>query len=117
MFRFTAQGRIFRIQELKSNTLSITLVADRIVEGRDDTWTATEYLGCISFDAELNRQMLTDLEKNQNVTLEGRLIPRKRMVNDKPVYDTTMEITGYKRISKPKANGKHAPADQADASA
>lgn len=117
MFRFTAQGRIFRIQELKSNTLAITVVADRIVEGREDTWTATEYLGCVSFDADLNKRMLIELEKGQSVTLEGRLVPRKRMVEGKPVYDTTIEITGYSRGAKAKANGKAKTAETDQASA
>ena len=120
MFRFTAQGRIGRIQELAKGALRISVAAERIVEGKSNTWTQTEWLGCISFDAELNKRMLTDLEVGQNVTLEGRLVPRDREVDGKKLYDTTMEITGFQRGAKPsaKANGKAKPADAgADATA
>ena len=81
MFRFTLQGRIGRIQELQKNTLRISLAADRLVEGRDGQWTATEWLSCVSFDAALNTQMLIELEKGQSVTLDGRIVPRVREVD------------------------------------
>ncbi|QGZ94905.1 single-stranded DNA-binding protein [Terricaulis silvestris] len=119
MFRFTVQGRIGSINEYRSNTLSISVAADRLVEGRDGQYTATEWMRCVSFDAELNKQMLVELEKGQLVTFEGRLVPRVRDKSaDKKTYETALEITSFQRGAKPKANGraKSAPAETANAS-
>jgi antirestriction protein ArdC len=116
MFRFTAQGRIGRIDELKNNTLRISLAADRLVEGNDGQWTKTEWLSFVSFDAELNKQMLTDLEKGQSVTLEGRIVPRTREVEGRRLYDQSFEITRVQRGARAKpqrtfpiAISQHAP--------
>ncbi|MBX3428153.1 MAG: single-stranded DNA-binding protein [Hyphomonadaceae bacterium] len=118
MFRFTLQGRIGRIEELKNNTLRISLAADRIVEGQSDTWTKTEWLGAVSFDQALNTKMLTELEKGQSVTLEGRIVPRMRERDGRKLYDQTFEITGFQRGAKAKANGKtKAAPEPAEASA
>lgn len=119
MFRFTLQGRIGRIQELQKNTLRISLAADRLVEGRGGQWTATEWLSCVSFDAALNTQMLTELEKGQSVTLDGRIVPRVREVDGKRIYDHTFEITRFQRHSKPKAPKAKAaaPVEPAEAAA
>ena len=113
MFRFTANGRVGSINQYKNNTVSISLAADRIVEGRDGQFTATEWIRCVSFDADLNKRLLTDLDKGQSVTLEGRLVPRVRDKNpDKKVYETTLEITGFKPGAAPKAQSAQAkPAD------
>ncbi len=110
MFRFTLQGRIGRIEELKHNTLRLSVAADRIVEGPNDTWTKTEWLGAVSFDPALNTQMLTELEKGQSVTLEGRIVPRMRERDGKKLYDHTLEITRFQLHSKPKAPAKAKPA-------
>lgn len=110
MFRFTAQGRIGAINQHRNNTLSISIAADRIAEGRDGSFTLTEWMRGVSFDPALNKQMLIDLEKGQTVLFEGRLVPRVRDKNATPkIYDTTLEITSFKRISKPKAKAE-APA-------
>lgn len=109
MFRFTVQGRIGSINEYKNHTLSISVAADRLIEGRDGQYTATEWMRCVSFDPELNRQMLTELEKGQLVTLEGRIVPRIRDRSaEKKLYEPTLEIIRFERVAKPKskANGK-----------
>ncbi len=112
MFRFTAQGRIGSINQYKNNTVSISLAADRLVEGRDGQFTTTEWIRCVSFDADLNKRLLTDLDKGQSVTLEGRLVPRVRdKTADKKVYETTLEITGFQRGEKPRALSARTPAE------
>ncbi|WP_167755562.1 single-stranded DNA-binding protein [Vitreimonas flagellata] len=112
MFCFTANGRIGSINQYKNNTVSISLAADRLVEGRDGQFTATEWIRCVSFDADLNKRLLTDLDKGQSVTLQGRLVPRVRdKTADKKVYETTLEITGFQRGEKPKAQSARAPAE------
>lgn len=120
MFRFTVQGRIGAINEYTHNTLSISVAADRLVEGRDGQYTATEWLRCVSFDADLNKEMLIALEKGQLVTFEGRIVPRVRDRNaDKKLYEPTLEILRFDRGAKPKANGraKSTPAETAAAPA
>ncbi|MES1197554.1 MAG: hypothetical protein ABUL55_02905, partial [Pseudomonadota bacterium] len=87
MFRFTVQGRVGRIDELKNNTVRISIAADRLVEGNDGQWTKTEWLGCVSFDPELNKQLLTELDKGHSASLEGRIVPRTRVVDGRNVYD------------------------------
>lgn len=116
MFRFTANGTIGRIQELNKGAVRISVAADRIIEGQAKTWTQTEWLGCVSFDPALGKQILTDLQVGQPVTLEGRLVPRSREVDGKKQYETMLEVTGFKAGSKPKANGKakSAPADASE---
>ncbi|KAF0177872.1 MAG: hypothetical protein FD160_2438 [Caulobacteraceae bacterium] len=119
MFRFAAQGRIGSINEYRNSTLSISIAAERLVEGRDGQFTATEWMRCVSFDPALNKQMLIDLEKGQTVQFEGRLVPR---VRDKSatskIYDTTLEIASFKRTSKPKAKAeKPVAAEPAEAAA
>lgn len=107
MFRFTVQGRIGSINEYKNNTLSISVAAERLIEGREGQFTATEWMRCVSFDPELNKRLLTDLEKGQTVTLEGRIVPRIRDKNAaKKLYEPTLEITHFQRGAKPKANGR-----------
>lgn len=119
MFRFSVQGRIGSINEYRSNTLSISIAAERLAEGRDGSFTLTEWMRCVSFDPALNKQMLIDLEKGQTVLFEGRLVPRVRDKSATPkIYDTTLEITSFKRISKPKAKAeKPAAAQPAEAAA
>ena len=106
MFRFQVQGRIGAINEYKNNTLRISVASDRLVEGNDGQWTKTEWLGCVSFNAELNAQMLTQLEKGQSVSLEGRIVPRTRERGDQKIYDHSFEITRFQLQSKPKAARK-----------
>ena len=106
MYRFTAQGRIGRIDELKKNGLRLSIAADRLVDGPDGQWTKTEWLSLISFDAEFNTKMLTELESGMSVKIEGRIEPRKRPFGDTKIYDHNFVITRFERLSKPKANGK-----------
>lgn len=106
MFRFTLQGRIGRIEEFKNNTLKVSVATDRIVEGQSDTWTKTEWLAAVSFDPALNAQMLTELEKGQSVTLEGRIVPRTREHEGRRIYDQTFEITRFQRGAKAKLAAK-----------
>ena len=109
MFRFTANGRVGSINQYKNNTVSISLAADRLLEGRDGQFTVTEWIRCVSFDADLNKRLLTDLEKGQSVTLQGRLVPRLReKTTDKKVYETTLEITGFERGAKPRSQSEQA---------
>ncbi len=106
MYRFTAQGRIGRIDELKKGGLRISVAADRLVDGPDGQWTKTEWLSLISFDAELNTKLLTELEVGQSAKFEGRVEPRKRPVGDIKIYDSSFVILRFDRMSKPKANDK-----------
>ncbi len=100
MFRFTAQGRIGKIEELKAKTLRISIAADRLAEGRDGQYTKTEWLRCVSFDADLNAEMLTQLDKGDSVTFEGRIVPTVWLKGEQKIYDNTFEITRYQRPSR-----------------
>ncbi|MGE0743490.1 MAG: single-stranded DNA-binding protein [Hyphomonadaceae bacterium] len=115
MFRFTAQGRIGKIEELKAKTLRISIAADRLAEGRDGQYTKTEWLRCVSFDADLNVEMLTQLDKGDSVTFEGRIVPTVWMKGEQKIYDNTFEITRYQRLSRPKA--KSTPAKRGEEAA
>lgn len=106
MYRFTAQGRIGRIDELKKGGLRISVAADRLVDGPDGQWTKTEWLSVISFDGELNTKMLTELEVGQSVKFEGRVEPRKRPIGDIKIYDNSFVVLRFDRMSKPKATAK-----------
>jgi hypothetical protein len=106
MYRFTAQGRIGRIDELKKGGLRISVAAERLVDGPDGQWTKTEWLSCISFDAELNTKLQTELEVGMSVKFEGRVEPRKRMLGDVKIYDQSFVVLRFERLSKPKSNGK-----------
>jgi single-stranded DNA-binding protein len=116
MFRFTIEGRIGRLETLKSAGLRISVAADRLADGPQGRYTRTEWLSCISFDANLVEQMRTDLDVGMSVKLDGRIEPRKREVEGKPVYDTSFFIERYERLSKPKpASSARAPANTAPA--
>lgn len=119
MFRFTIQGRIGRIDQVKAPdaVIRIAIAADRLVEGQDGAWTKTEWLNCVSFDRALNTRMLTELEVGQSVTLDGRIEPRKREVGDRKITDHSFVITRFDRLSKPKPNGKAKSAPQEEAAA
>lgn len=106
MFRFTAQGRIGRIQQIAKQGLRISVAADRLAEGPQGAYTRTEWLTCISFNAELNRSLETELEVGMSVKLDGRVEPRKRDVQGVTVYDTSFFIERFERLSKPKASAK-----------
>lgn len=114
MFRFTAQGRIGQIQQLAKQGLRISIAADRLAEGPSGQYTRTEWLGCISFDPNLNSSLERDLEVGMAVQIEGRIEPRKRVVDDKPIYDTSFLIERVERLSKPKPKAKE-PAVEAAA--
>jgi single-stranded DNA-binding protein len=102
MFRFSFQGRLGRIEEVKNtpDIVRLSLAADRLADGQ---WTKTEWVSAISFDRALNETMLTELEKGQSVTIEGRVEPRKRKLGETTIYDTSFVITRFERLSKPKA--------------
>lgn len=107
MFRFTLQGRIGRIEQVKGTAaiVRISLAADRLVEGPKDgsrgAWTKTEWVSAVSFDEKLNRELLTALEVGQSVTLEGRIEPRKRHVGEATITDHSFVVTKFERLSKP----------------
>ncbi|MFN3465864.1 MAG: hypothetical protein ACK4X1_17490, partial [Terricaulis sp.] len=92
----------------------------RLAEGRDGQYTKTEWLRCVSFDADLNAEMLTQLDKGDSVTFEGRIVPTVWLKGEQKIYDNTFEITRYQRLSRPKAktaSAKSKPEDAADAAA
>ena len=111
MFRFTLQGRIGRIDQVKGTSaiVRVSVAADRLVEGQDGQWTKTEWLSLISFDAALVTKLLSELETGMRVNVEGRIEPRKRVVNDTKIYDHNFVVVKFERLSKPKANGKAKP--------
>ena len=113
MFRFTAQGRIGRITAMAKQGLRISITADRLAEGPQGTYTRTEWLSCISFDAGLNKRLETELEVGQSVKFDGRVEPRKREVDGKPIYDTSFFIERFERLSKPKGSATASSADDA----
>jgi len=117
MYRFTAQGRIGRIDQLNKGGLRISVASDRLVDGPDGQWTKTEWFSAISFDAALNTKMFTELEVGQSVKFEGRIEPRKRPVGDIKIYDNNFVVLKFERLSKPKANGKAKPAEGEQAAA
>lgn len=106
MYRFTAQGRIGRIDQLNKGGLRISLADERLVDGPDGQWTKTEWLSLISFDAALVTKLLSELETGMRVNIEGRIEPRKRMVNDAKIYNHNFVVLKFERLSKSKANGK-----------
>ncbi len=81
MFTFKVQGRIGSINEYKNNVVKISVAAERVVQGRSDNYTATEWAPCVSFDPELNKKLMASLVVGQNVTLEGLVVPRPRDKN------------------------------------
>lgn len=118
MFRFSFQGRIGRIEQVKgtADIVRLSLAADRLAEGPDGAWTKTEWVSCISFDRALNEKMLIELEKGQSANIDGRVEPRKRKMGETTIYDTSFVITRFERLSKPKATAKSknaAPAEPA----
>lgn len=117
MYRFTAQGRIGRIDQLNKGGLRISIADERLVDGPDGQWTKTEWLSLISFDAALVTKLLSELETGMRVNVEGRIEPRKRIVNDTKIYDHNFVVVKYERLSKPKANGKAKPAEGEHAAA
>jgi len=117
MYRFTAQGRIGRIDQLNKGGLRISIASDRLVDGPDGQWTKTEWLSLISFDAELVNKLFTELETGMSVKFDGRIEPRKRTVGDMKIYDHNFVVVKFERLSKPKANGKAKPAEADQAAA
>jgi hypothetical protein len=107
MFRFTLQGRIGRIEQVKGDAaiVRLSLAADRLVEGPKDgsrgPWTKTEWVSAVSFDEKLNRELLAALEVGQSVTLDGRIEPRKRQVGEATITDHSFVLTKFERQSKP----------------
>ena len=103
MFRFTLQGRIGRIEQVKGDAaiVRISLAADRLVEGKDGAWTKTEWVSAVSFDEKLNRELLAALEVGQSVTLDGRIEPRKRQVGDATITDHSFVLTKFERQTNP----------------
>ena len=106
MFRFTVQGRIGRINSIAREGLKLSVAADRLADGPSGRYTRTEWLSCISFDADLVAKLQADLEVGMNVKLEGRIEPRKREVDGVTVYDTSFFLERFERLSKPKASSK-----------
>jgi hypothetical protein len=107
MFSFKVQGRIGAINEYVRNVVRISVAAERIVEGKSDNYTATEWMGCVSFDANLNKKLMAALAVGQNVTLEGRIIPRVRDKNaEKKIYDPALEILSFSAGAKPRAKSE-----------
>src|SRR5262249_9206536 len=96
---------IGRIQEFGAKTLRISIAADRLVEGPDGQYTKTEWIACVSFDDELRREMLVQLEKGDSVSFDGRIVPTTWEKDGRKVYDHSFEITRYQRLSRPKAKG------------
>lgn len=119
MFRFTLQGRIGSLTQVKGTAaiVRVSLAADRLVEGRDGAFTKTEWLSAISFDTALNEKMLTELDVGHSVTLDGRIEPKKRQVGDVMIYDQSFVITRFERLSKPKSTAKSKTAEPAQAAA
>lgn len=103
MFRFTLQGRIGRIEQVKGTAaiVRLSLAASRLVEGKDGAWSKTEWLSVVSFDEKLNAQLLAELEVGQTASLEGRIEPRKRQVGEAKVSDHTFVLTKFERLAKP----------------
>jgi single-stranded DNA-binding protein len=110
MFRFTLQGRIGRIEQVKGTAaiVRISLAADRLVDGKDGAWTKTEWVSAVSFDEKLNRELLAALEVGQSVTLDGRIEPRKRQVGEATITDHSFVLTKFERQSKPAKAAKAA---------
>jgi hypothetical protein len=119
MFRFTVQGRIGSIKEYKNNVVRVSVAAERIVQGRSDNYTATEWAPCVSFDPNMNRKLMADLSVGQNVTIEGIIVPRPRDKNaEKKIFDLSLEIVSFQPGARPKAKAaKSAESDTADATA
>jgi hypothetical protein len=112
MFRFTAQGRIGSIREYKNNVLRISVASERIAQGRTDSYTATEWAACVSFDPKLNKRLLADLVVGQNVTFEGLIVPRPRDKNaEKKIFELTLEISSFQPGARPKPKAEPQTAD------
>ncbi len=105
MFRFTLQGRIGRIEQVKGTAaiVRISVASDRLVEGKDGAWTKTEWVSAVSFDDTLNHELLDALAVGLSVYLEGRIEPRKRQVGEASITDHSFVLTKFERLSKPAA--------------
>jgi single-stranded DNA-binding protein len=116
MLRFTVQGRIGRIDQVKSSPtiLRLSVAADRRVDGRPDdplsAWTKTEWLSVVCFSEPLNQTILAELEVGASVTLEGRIEPRRRQVGEVAVTDHSFILTAVQRLTLPAAGSARAGA-------
>ncbi len=118
MFSFKVQGRIGSINEYRNNVVRISVAAERIVQGRTDNYTATDWAPCVSFDPALNKKLIAGLSVGQNVTLEGIVVPRPRDKNaEKKIFDLTLEIQSFSPGAKPRAKSADQPAAEHAASA
>ena len=113
MFSFKVQGRIGSINEYKNNVVRISVAAERIVQGRSDNYTATEWAPCVSFDPALNKKLMSALSVGQNVTIEGIVVPRPRDKNaEKKIFDLTLEIQSFSAGARPRAQTEQPAAEQ-----
>ncbi len=123
MLRFILQGRIGRIDQVKSAPaiLRLSIAADRRVDGRPDdplsAWTKTEWLSVVCFDETLSRAIRAEIEVGASVTLDGRIEPRRRQVGDTAVTGHSFILTAFQRLARPipaaAVSGAHAPAASA----
>ena len=110
MFSFKVQGRIGSINQYKNNVVRVAVAAERIVQGRSDNYTATEWAPCVSFDPALNKKLMATLSVGQNVTIEGLVVPRPRDRDaEKKVFDLTLEIQGFSPGAKPRTQTSEHP--------
>lgn len=113
MFSFKIQGRVGSINEYRNNVVRISVASERIVQGRSDNYTATEWAPCVSFDPVLNKKLAAALVIGQNVTLEGIIVPRPRDKNaEKKIFDLSLEILSFSPGAKPRAKSDNQSASE-----
>lgn len=112
MFRFNAQGRIGTLARAKANNAiaRVSIATDRQIDGQEGPWTKTEWLGCVSFDADTTERIMRELQVGDTVTLEGRVEPRKRQIGEINATEHAFVVTDFtlhpKAGAKPRRAGK-----------
>lgn len=99
MFRFTAEGRIGRLERAKGNpgVARLSVTAPRYADHQNRNTIRLEWLACVCFDATLTDRIMRDLSVGDRVTLEGRIEPRPRQLGDLRIIDHTFVVTGFRQ--------------------
>ncbi len=116
MFRFTAEGRIGRLERAKAKptVARLSVTAARRDPRRNDAFSL-EWLSCVSFDPELTDRIMRDLSVGDRVALEGRIEVRQRQIGDIRITDHSFIISGFQHPQKGPTTGAREKSDNGEA--